>query len=40
MEENNGNKYLTLIYPNNAKDVLKQYKEIWNKNKYLIKLKK
>ena len=23
MEENNGNKYLTLIYPNNAKDVLK-----------------
>ena len=39
MKEHNGAKYLTLIHANKKKDALQQYKEIWNKIEYLIKLR-
>ena len=37
IEENNGNKYLTLFPTDESKEVLKKNEELWNKIKDLIK---
>lgn len=42
IKDYDGIKYLTLIPANDkekGKDALKQYEEMWDKNKYLIKTK-
>ena len=36
IEENNGNKYLTLVFTDKNKEVLIKYTELWNKIKNLI----
>ena len=37
IEENNGNKHLTLVSPDKNKDTLKKYMELWDKIKDLIR---
>ena len=37
IERNNGNQYLTLVPADEGKDTLKNYQELWNKIKYLIR---
>ena len=36
IEENNRNKYLTIIPTNESKDMSKKYEEIWSKTKDLV----
>ena len=36
-EENNGNKYLTLVSTDTNKEVLIKHTKLWNRIKYLIK---
>ena len=37
-EENNGNKYLTLVPTNESKEKIKKYEELWRKIRDLIRL--
>ena len=37
IEESNGNKYLTLVSPDESKDTIKKYEELWNKIRDLIR---